>query len=781
MDSNFLTQLVTGVVQPENNMALQYLSVLFGEGLVFGKVGSSTAFVAIAANVGFIWMGLLVLIAGVGSLLAFLELSENHEGFVQKMSPLKKVLGASGLLLLLTPVPGEVYGGVTLYQYLFVRGLVIMSNAADLYVKAERKAIGDLALAEELKDMSKDNSLSDKEKNEKIQKSFKYSIASTVAKNMAQYHAGFACLDLMAKHQVYLNSAFFKKAAVCQVPWGVFRAYFNIKNIYSGYSNEWNPLDWTSKNNTSTNSAALAAGAAGNNAGINVTEVATWQAYLISYNQLKAAEIYKNYDINGDVDITTSAIFSENLTNNQIFPKNNDNPKGPFLGKIWFKAVQDTTDIIAITADKPKAFNSKGEAETGVTERMDGWLYFSISAWDTALADKKNAVDAGESAYRDPFQSSTSTINSQESQISALKEEGDANLVNDLATSIAYMKVVSNQFTEPKGPTEDPEYAYIKYGVEVSGYNNAQTSKSDFLDGMKTANGIAIGVEAGYLSANKLNSAGSYITKNYKLQPRYVRAKVQGIKKLLKTIPIVTKAALSTRIGSKNLEKVGGFVGFAAWGVNMAYQMSVGPVAGVLLKEENAGMLNLMIMFLLNADKIMMFGVLMAVMGWLVRSALWFLVSPLSILVIAIPRTNAGHSSWKVGLDLALKPLIISIMVTIFLVLQPMIVSLVWDIFLSSYMAGYLRIIESSNALMVTPLLMKQFLFDFFFGDFVVGLLLFLVAYGGAHIMLFFLFSSGINIVSSWLGLQSDRFADGDSDMQQIAPMASANLGRRMQ
>ena len=104
----------------------------------------------------------------------------------------------------------------------------------------------------------------------------------------------------------------------------------------------------------------------------------------------------------------------------------------------------------------------------------------------------------------------------------------------------------------------------------------------------------------------------------------------------------------------------------------------------------------------------------LAVFLWLVRCATWFLAIPLATLIVAIPETNVGHSSWREALALALTPAVMVIIYIVSLMSMDLLISILFD--------GMFRIYIDKGIFLGTA----NFITDLFTGEVIVRLGVFL-------------------------------------------------------
>ncbi len=108
-----------------------------------------------------------------------------------------------------------------------------------------------------------------------------------------------------------------------------------------------------------------------------------------------------------------------------------------------------------------------------------------------------------------------------------------------------------------------------------------------------------------------------------------------------------------------------------------------------------------------------------ALILWLVQVVAWFLMIPISTLIIAIPNTNVGHSSWRQALALALTPCMIMLFYLVSLFVNDMVIDISTTAIFQPYIKEFASVANSSGAAFAldSAKMMAGFILDIFTGE----------------------------------------------------------------
>lgn len=228
------------------------------------------------------------------------------------------------------------------------------------------------------------------------------------------------------------------------------------------------------------------------------------------------------------------------------------------------------------------------------------------------------------------------------------------------------------------------------------------------LDALERAsNGADLGSARAYNSANKFTGFVTSIAE----KPGRMLQSIGDLGRKFKTAFLAWKSAKIAKTAAA--ESVSGIPGIS--GIAKAANTLM-DVTSVMIDIPAVQTLLMAVFWLMAAAPLLPNVIFaLAIFLWLVRCATWFLAIPLATLIVAIPETNVGHSSWREALALALTPAVMVIIYIVSLMSMDLLISILFDGMFSVY-------IDKGTVLGIA-----NFITDLFTGEALVRLVVFLM------------------------------------------------------
>lgn len=681
--TSIVDQIVRGVITtPTDNFALSYLATLLGDKLVFGTGSNDSILAYLSAALSPVYLAVLFAIMAYIGVGGTAKTAMDGEFLGRNWHSVGVPSFLMVCILLLSPVPNQ--NGITLGQVIFVKSIVIGSNFGDFVLKtaveqtqnlnnnmATNQAInsGDSEVHAQLRDMS-----------ERMQSYLKIYLCSM------QYTVNGGAND---------SGYFVQLASLCAVP----------NDAVALYKPYFRAVDYTDSGTVAAIPAA--------NVTVGTSDAAKeYQCVFNTFESFRttkpdAATISASKGViknDFPIKIPTAANSNELTINSRAQVSFNSDA---MLG-LWPASVVNALQCVG--TNQTAAQQATVSSHDAASSWGHGWAMAAALASDDIRARTSNGKAGVEIKNPQPTNlSSTGNDTLTQMQISKLLREVD-----------------------DAKPSFDTQMTNIAIGSSSSSQGSFNiTSYSD-----KTKMGIAAVMGGGVILSNAgatTIDVGGKVLKDGAgrvVSPRAsAKAFTNGMFEAVSKVPGLSSA---TRMGDWATNRVGGtlrnlrefsraahtanvvkaesaeamrqlgdvsIAGFKGLGAVTKLVQKVAPTVSKFAKVGaamiysipglGAGLTYTIIMLnvITLIPEIVM---VVALIMWLLQVTAWFLMIPITTLIIAIPNTDAGHSSWRSALALALTPGVITLFYLVSLVMYDVITEVAfYSIFASQYSTSY--------------------------------------------------------------------------------------------
>lgn len=752
-----------GVATPELNKALLGLVAIFGEKLVNGAAGAPSMLVNLSASLNPVYIGLLFMVLGYIGIGGVAKTAKDAR-FLGNWSS----VGVPGMLILclvlLSPIPSQ--NGVTMGQYVFVKSLKFGSNFADYMLYKVFDTAGQQA----------------------AQQAESYSLAQEhlpqVNTQMSTALLMYVCGENLKAMGYGTRVDYFKLLKnVCGIP-----ADLHGTNSVSGFTPDYQqffmltqgnvqseqaelnalaalagipPIKQTYYTFDAVNQNATAAGAGGS--GATQQLACHFQSFRTNFGQL-SAEVSAASKVTGYAIKSYSGTSKPNQVNSNTIPVN-----VPGLEAAWALALNSSYNCLLNSAmqGKVQEVYKPTEADTGAQNSGSPWR----SGWvDAALAIQDSLEKYKSVASKTEFPLLMNSIASP-----------DYTKLGDTLTDKKNAEILMNGSTEvydflmrpDNSPSKIADSLAVARSQKFADSNGASAivMNNSELARMAAAGAMATRINATNRLVSNMNAAqkSSMLTKIFNsllgkaatLVPSTIGATskvaVQAISKI--HFLIERKAKLEDLAKEAGSAQIAGFSVGKLYSIGKAVYNFVKP--GAMMMTILAG-----IVIALNAIVLLPQLILMLVMLlWMARAAVWYMIIPLATVIIALPNTRAGHDIWKSALSIILTPMLALVFYLVSLFL--------FDQMYSSIFTWVFAPISNANGGFDTGIALLEQLFT--------GELIFRVMMGFGVAIAVTMYMSmmilkGPDLVTRSLGL-SGSSGDLGQDLENLRHSKTMNLG----
>lgn len=644
-----------GVATPELNKALLALTSIFGEKMINGVGTDGSMLVNLSAALNPLYIGLLFMVLayiGVGGVI-----NSAMEGrFLGRWSS----VGVPGMfmlcLVLLSPIPTQ--NGVTLGQFIFVKSLKFGSNAADYILYKVFDSAGQQA----------------------AQQKESYSLAQEhipkVNQQMSMALLMYLCGEnLKAMGYGTRVDYFILLNKVCGIP-----ADLHGTNAVSGFTPDYqsffmlikdkvdpeqNALDelakiaglppikqtYYSMNNVNANAIA------GNNGkGSQSTQqlACHFSAFRKYFGQNLVSEVTAGGKVTGYgiKSVTTTPT----QVNANVVPVNI-----PGIEASWALALNDSYNCLLNSAMQGKV------QETYTPSASDTGVQNSESPWKSGWVDAAMAIQDSLEQYKSIAASTEFPLLMNSIQNPDYSKLGD-NLTDKKNASVL-VDGTAELYDFLMRPENSPmKIASALASARTEKFANSGSSVSQvILNNSELARIAATGLMATRIeSTNRLVRAMNSTQKTSMLTKIFNSLLGKAATTIPSALGATSKVAvqaigrlnlmLAKKDHAENIAKAAGDVQFM--GISVGKVFTIGKAIYDFIKPSATTMTLLSITVIaLNAVILLpQLVMLLVLLLWMARAAVWYMIIPLACVIIALPNTRAGHDIWKSALSIILTP-----------------------------------------------------------------------------------------------------------------------------
>jgi hypothetical protein len=670
-----LHSLSTGVVPAADNYALLRLASLLGNSLVFGA-GSGSAgpvsealLVNLSAVLSPVYLGVLILILAYIGIGGTAKTALDGEFLGRDWHSFMVPAGVLLSVMMLSPVPSQ--SGITFAQVIFVRAVTYGSNFADLILKSAVETQNSIAFNHSQGTPSADNP-----------EQTKYvALVEQTHDRMKSYLPTLLCAESeIAMGEGNSASFFVGLNDICRVPSGAVA-------LYSGF--------FHASVNTSLdpNAPARQPMTAGQTKGTDQS-TAEYECYYNAFKEtyLQSSGIPIAFKAGKLPDIPAIDVpwaRTETAAAVTAASKRSVLMNAELVRVGWTTAVTNAAECIKRVIPPSPGFASKWSPSSTSAETPQwshGWSDAAALTKDTfndANATSSGPLEFTKTDIGQPLVSRIPANSPRVTQITLLQETVTG-LIPDLDGLMKGMRIDTLSTTSPgRGNyTDARKIALVSASMGMALYQSSAA-------GLASAGGVATNIaNAGAVGNPALQREGIEFFQRMKnwggpLGPTSAKINLGfgvGVRAVSSFVNSAW-AALGVKMAAEEALKSIPFGGAGAGLVKGVMKLG-GKAAGKLGAGINAiaGMpgVSSILLFTLMGINVMTLApevtMALALLLWLVRVTAWFMVIPISALIIAIPNTRVGHSAWKEGLALALTPVITILFYIVSLMVQDVII-----------------------------------------------------------------------------------------------------------
>lgn len=742
MAGSIIDQIWQGIVDPASNVALSKLAEILGSSLVPNTGGSAPAYtllVQLSTALYPVFGALLVLILMyIGVSGVYRTASEGT--FLGRQWGSFAVPGMVILcVILLSPIPSK--NGVTVGQYVFIRGLIFGSNFADFALKKAFEVNATAATAQ-------------------------YNQKGEYVKQINQQAklalSSFVCGYQLVQMGYGTRPNFFVLLSnVCKIPADateLFAPYYlagnnsyiqnqnqQIQGLNSAFGTAISPV--VRYDPSAITSSYANRGAASKELMCYFNAFNTHLTAPIESSVSAAIQAPQVSAIEKVSGLKAGEAYPTKINNRQLAIR--DVQLGGSWGYVLEQAYPCVIQSIAVPAQEQYQATIQGQepwrkgwvhAGQAIQDELDG---YANAVKNSKLTVSQSIGSPDASLLNDTLQDRTnSALLNTNMQLLQTILYSDKSKLDQMAEGIANKNLMDSTSAGNMTMARIATNVYLGYKQAATsgsvGPQQARTGLTKFLD---TFLGRATTATSGAGGAIAQKGIG-FMTKKASLFFAKSNTLLTGYKKAQKLLDDTTKAVSS-------IPGVGTVLGTIA-------KLGVSVVTTALMPSEDHIALLAMILTAMNIVVLLPQVIMMVVLLiWLAKAAVWFMVIPLATVIIALPNTRAGHDMWKSALAIILTPLlaVLFYLISLFIndVMYDVVLSWLFDPLINSGLIGG-----------VVNLIMQLATGELIFRFFIAGALCIAVTLFMAMMIL-----RGPDLVSGALGLRSSS-GDLGNDLEQI-------------
>lgn len=746
----FITEIFgTGVVAPENNEALQRLSSLLGTKLVFGSTYSmnaggqavaagndnNTLLLLLSSALGPVYLAMLFLILAWIAVGGTVKSAMDGEFLGRDWSSIGVPASLIFSVILLSPVPQGISGGggLTMAQVVYVRAIVLGSNFGDLILKTAYEQSNMQAVNEQ----NARANLADPTAAAKIQSE----TYKQVSARMQRYLSNYLCAEQLIASGVNRQYTFYMSlTGTCKVPKGaqyLYNDYFNysFKRWTGSLDPQGNPVYQEVRANKPSNISEH------NRKNASAHEyVCYYKAFQETYTQpgqINAA-ILSGFNVNtGIPGITTPSIYPSAKSPGIIKDNGAEMKEIKFDKDImiagWLPAVSHAVKCLQAAVpnrtDVVDYYMGAAGAALGTSGQQQ---YPWVRGWSTAATFMKTDLNNANAYPGQPLPLDGDV--EAPDVLSATKTQGGPVLKASLDSLMGQVQVFSKGATEMVNTVTsnvNSSIADARNGTCPAGTDPAACAAQQSAQGPAQGD-LAMPGHGNYTDTRRLIGAAAMtgvvgsLVGNPKAQAAMANNFADHFKTgvgssfLRKIASTVSERAANAAVKGpgQNLTAMGRAIAFIRGALttakmtkdaseetvrNLSNQPGAGAIAAIggaagktilgkamaVFSQPGVATLLFMCLTVMNvmtlAPEIAM---TLALLIWLLRVAAWFLIVPISAVLIALPRTNVGHNAWKEGLALMLTPGITMLFFIVSMLMFDIVIDVSWAAMAQPYIVA---------------------------------------------------------------------------------------------
>lgn len=685
--ASIVDQIIQGVVQKDYNYALNFLANLLGEKLVFNTGTNDSVLGYLSAALSPVYLGVLFAIMAYIGVGGTAKTAMDGEFLGRNWHSVGVPAFLITCIMLLSPVPNQ--NGITLGQVIFVKSVVIGSN------------FGDFVLKTAVQQMSNSNQQAALASSDPAESARTHAQIKDVSNRMLSYLKIYSCsMQYSINGGVYDDGYLVQLASLCGVPGdavSIYKPYFKGTTLDS--SGNAVPL--------TTTSVTLGSSPAAKEYKCMFDSFESFRTTKPSSQSVSSSGgVIKN-----DFPITIPTDAGSFKVGSRAQVKLNTDA---MLG-LWPAAVIQTRGCIYNTQNTTNS--QTNIQQTTLDPWGQGWALAAAVTSDKLMPNANIDSSATNPEIKSP-------------QPSNLPNTG-----SDALTKM-HISTLIRQIDEASASIDSQMSNLAVLAADASG-NGVQGTMMAYTDAARTgAAAVAVGSlvgasnlgssPAGGVANPRLNArkfangifkvwgdvpGGSVLKSSANLQANALGSTLRAFKGAANGMLMAVIAKSEAAALAKELSDVQ-IMGFKGVGLLAKGLKAAGKAVGKAVKVGAAVLFSIpglatgvayAIIFLNIISLAPEITLAIALILWLMQVASWFLMVPIATLIIAIPNTRVGHSSWRSALALALTPGVIMLFYILSLVMYDIILEVsTYTIFLpyiqasanGSYGAIALRILE---------------------------------------------------------------------------------------
>lgn len=628
-----IDDILRGVIAPADNEALYRLAQMLGNKLVPVGAGvqDTSLLVLLSGSLLPIWIGLLFLILAYTGISGVIRSAKEGVVLGKEWGSFKVPMSFIAAIILLAPVPG--FNGTVVAQYAFIKGVIFGSNAADYALREIFRNNARTAAGESFG--VKDQHV--QQVNEQMKIAYQ------------QYYCGAQLVNMGygSREDFFIN---LNKA--CSIPTEnimLFKNYFmpsldasvNGKNdrLSQLASSLGTPIEFDRLSRQNIDDIETRTRNGSNN-----KEIKELTCYFNSFNLHMRQPLAD--DIRNALALSPGAALDFNPQGRQLTRINSDPlaVKEKYLQGAWLKAL-DTSYKCIMAEVTTNAITDVEDQQTGNSQPWRrGWVYSAL-----VVGDDINSYSEAVKKATLPL-TSVQVMEPQPTYLNKTLQDRDNQSI--LLNNLTLIRNALN------GPGSGINRVAANYGAMV---NNPETS------GRALERSVATISMAGAAAGRVSSMSGPQLdNKVVKFLNSFIGQSARAV-----GTPMNIMEGFFTKRVTKMMSKVDVLLANAQKKIDASDSIlkSIPGIGGVVSGLVKAGLSFVapspqrlaffiyLVMFMNLLILLPQVILLIVMLLWLARVAVMFLVLPLSVVIIAIPNTRAGHDIWKSALSLALVPL----------------------------------------------------------------------------------------------------------------------------
>lgn len=666
-NGSIIDQIWQGVIDPASNVALGYLAQILGTSLVPAGAAGSAPVISLVTQLSVtlhpVFWALLIIIVGYIGISGVYRTASDGTFLGRQWSSFMVPGMVIACVILMSPIPSK--NGVTIGQYVFVRGLIFGSNFADFALKKAFEVNATAAAAEY---------------NHSAE--FVKQINQQAKLALGQYVCGMQLSQMgygaRPDYFILLNK-------ICKIKGDTYDPFIDyyipakpgyatnqskaIQQINSAYGTDI-PITDVDKGYSVADIRQRSSDATRTEGGKEV------MCYF------KAFQNHLNVNLPNDIAVALKAPslpgiepisgLSPGESMPTVINSRQIKIRETHIGGSWTPVLEQVYPCVIQALGSAAQEKYQEAAGTQVPWRK-GWVYAGqaieddLNSYSNAMKKSKLVlnpeINAPEpSLLDDTLQDRNNSVllkNVLDDLQTILHSENSK--IDKIAEDVAAKKLMTPEEARSLTAARIAANAYLGYGSLVSAYGGAGSRPNpgqmkgiaSFLDTMVGKSASATGAAGGAV-ANAFKTPGKM---------------AQSVTRFVKKLNVIAAAA----------EKGKGLLGSVGTipGVGSLIKLGAGVISAVLLPSEREMALLSMAITVMNVLVLLPQVIMMVVLLlWLAKSAIWFMIIPLATVIIALPNTRAGHDMWKSALAIVLTPLL----ATLFYIISLFITDIMYDV-----------------------------------------------------------------------------------------------------